>query len=108
MKDYLERQDTFDDGAFIVADGAYSGETNSQIAASHNLKLVTTILLVESQMKYMLTLHFPMTDISYLNVSTDALHRNVSMTLEMTVQQPTSKQRNAVHARIRTGVNHVS
>lgn len=42
MKDYLERQDTFDDGAFLVADGAYSGERNSQIAASHNLRLVTT------------------------------------------------------------------
>lgn len=42
MKDYLEQQDTFDEGAFIVADGAYSGETNSQIAASHNLKLITT------------------------------------------------------------------
>lgn len=42
MKDYLEQQDIFDDGAFFVADGAYSGEENSQIAASHNLKLVTT------------------------------------------------------------------
>ena len=31
-----------DDGAFIVADGAYSGEENSQTAALHNLKLVTT------------------------------------------------------------------
>ena len=28
MKDYLEQQDTFDEGAFIVADGAYSGEEN--------------------------------------------------------------------------------
>lgn len=42
MKDYLVKQDTFDEGAFLVADGAYSGETNSQIAASHNLKLVIT------------------------------------------------------------------
>lgn len=42
MKDYLEQQNTCDEGAFIVADGAYSGEENSQIAASHNLKLVTT------------------------------------------------------------------
>ncbi|MFQ9509354.1 MAG: hypothetical protein ACLRZ7_00020 [Lachnospiraceae bacterium] len=42
MKDYLKQQDTFTKGAFIVADGAYSGETNSQIASSHNLKLVTT------------------------------------------------------------------
>ena len=33
MKDYLEQQNTFDEGAFIVADGAYSGEENSQIAA---------------------------------------------------------------------------
>ena len=39
MKDYLEQQDTFDDGAFIVADGAYSGEANSQMAASHNMIL---------------------------------------------------------------------
>ena len=42
MKDYLQQQDTFEKGAFLVADGAYSGETNSRIAASHNLKLVTT------------------------------------------------------------------
>lgn len=42
MKDYLEQQDVYEDGAFIVADGAYSGEANSRIAASHNLKLVTT------------------------------------------------------------------
>ena len=28
MKDYLERQGTFEDGAFLVADGAYSGEVN--------------------------------------------------------------------------------
>lgn len=42
MKDYLEQQDTFGEGAFIVADGAYSGQENSQIASSHNLKLVTT------------------------------------------------------------------
>lgn len=42
MKDYLEQSDTFDEGAFIVADGAYSGEENSKIAESHNLKLVTT------------------------------------------------------------------
>ena len=42
MKDYLERQDTFDDGSFIVADGAYSGEANIKAAESHNLKLVTT------------------------------------------------------------------
>lgn len=42
MKDYLQQQDAFEEGAFLVADGAYSAETNSQIAASHNLKLVTT------------------------------------------------------------------
>ena len=42
MKDYLQQQDTFDEGSFMVADGAYSGETNSQMASSHNLKLVTT------------------------------------------------------------------
>lgn len=42
MKDYLEQQETFEDGAFIVADGAYSGEENSRLSASHNLKLVTT------------------------------------------------------------------
>ena len=42
MKDYLEQQDTFGEGAFLVADGAYSGEANARMAASHNLKLVTT------------------------------------------------------------------
>jgi len=42
MKDYLEQQGTFDDGSFIVADGAYSGEANSKMAGAHNLKLVTT------------------------------------------------------------------
>ena len=42
MKDYLEQQDTFGEGAFLVADGAYSGEINARMAASHNLKLVTT------------------------------------------------------------------
>lgn len=42
MRDYLEQQDTFAEGAFLVADGAYSGERNVQIASSHNLKLVTT------------------------------------------------------------------
>ena len=42
MKDYLQQQDAFEEGAFLVADGAYSAETNSQIAASHNLRLVTT------------------------------------------------------------------
>ena len=42
MKDYLEQQDTFDDGSFIVADGSYSGEVNSKTAQSHNLKLITT------------------------------------------------------------------
>ena len=42
MKDYLNQQDSFDDGSFIVADGAFNSEKNSQMAASHNLKLVTT------------------------------------------------------------------
>lgn len=42
MKDYLEKQGFYEDGAFMVADGAYSGEANSELAASHNLKLVTT------------------------------------------------------------------
>ena len=28
MKDYLEKQDSFGDGSFLVADGAYSGEGN--------------------------------------------------------------------------------
>ena len=42
MKDYLKKQDSYEDGAFIVADGAYSSEANSQIAASRNLKLITT------------------------------------------------------------------
>lgn len=42
MRDYLERQGTFDEGAFLVADGAYSGEANSRTASSHNLRLITT------------------------------------------------------------------
>ena len=42
MKDYLDRQDDFPDGAFIVADGVYSGGENSRLASGHNLKLITT------------------------------------------------------------------
>lgn len=42
MKDYLQKQSSFDDGSFIVADGAYSGEDNSRIANQHNIKLITT------------------------------------------------------------------
>ncbi len=42
MKDYLNKQDAFADGSFIVADGAYSGEENSKLASQHNIKLVTT------------------------------------------------------------------
>lgn len=42
MKDYLGNQDSFSNDTFIVADGAYSGEENSRLAAEHNLKLVTT------------------------------------------------------------------
>lgn len=38
MKDYLEQLDAFDEGAFLVADGAYSGEMNSRIVASDTLK----------------------------------------------------------------------
>lgn len=40
--------------------------------------------------------------------STDVHRRNVPMTPEMIVPLPTSEQRNAVHARIKTGVSHVS
>ena len=29
MKDYLEQQQTFDDGAILITDGAYNGEENS-------------------------------------------------------------------------------
>ena len=43
MKDYLEQLNTFDEGAFIVADGAYSGEENSQIAALDFQKLLDYI-----------------------------------------------------------------
>ena len=43
MKNYLEQQNTFDEGAFIVADGAYSGEENSQIAALDFQKLLDYI-----------------------------------------------------------------
>lgn len=37
-----ERTIIDDDGSFLVADGAYSGEKNSRLASEHNLKLVTT------------------------------------------------------------------
>ena len=43
MKDYLEQQNTFDEEAFIVADSAYSGEENSQIAALDFQKLLDYI-----------------------------------------------------------------
>ncbi len=42
MKDYLNKQDSLEDGSFLVTDGAYSGEENSRLASAHNLKLVTT------------------------------------------------------------------
>lgn len=42
MNDYLNQQDSFDDSSFIVTDGAFNSEMNSQMAALHNLKLVTT------------------------------------------------------------------
>ena len=42
MKDYLNQQNSFDDGSFKVTDGAFNSEMNSQMAALHNLKLVTT------------------------------------------------------------------
>ncbi|MFR0898688.1 MAG: hypothetical protein ACLSG4_04330, partial [Anaerobutyricum sp.] len=43
MKNYLEHQNTFDEEAFIVADSAYSGEENSQIAALDFQKLLDYI-----------------------------------------------------------------
>ena len=43
MKNYLEQQNTFDEEAFIVADSAYSGEENSQIAALDFQKLLDYI-----------------------------------------------------------------
>ena len=48
MKDYLEQQNTFDEGAFIVADGAYCGEENSQIAALDFQKLLDYINSLDS------------------------------------------------------------
>ena len=42
QKEEVENPYRFDDGSFIVADGAFNSEMNSQMAASHNLKLVTT------------------------------------------------------------------
>lgn len=42
LKEALGDQSKYRDGAYLVADGAYSGEQNSAIAESHNLKLVTT------------------------------------------------------------------
>lgn len=42
IKDYIKQQDIFDEGSFLVADGSYGGEANLQLAASRNLKLITT------------------------------------------------------------------
>ncbi len=42
MKDYLNQQEIFEDGAFIVADGAFNSDANLQMAEAHNLKLITT------------------------------------------------------------------
>ncbi len=42
MKVYLENQNNFQDGSFLMADGANSCGDNSKLATSNNLKLITT------------------------------------------------------------------
>ncbi len=42
LNDYLEKQPVYDEDATLVADGAYSGESNVRAAAEHQIKLVTT------------------------------------------------------------------
>lgn len=42
LKDYLLTQPTDKDKSIMVADGAYCGEKNSEIAAEHQIRLITT------------------------------------------------------------------
>lgn len=44
-KDYIARQDADAPATVVIADGAYSGEENTALAAGKNIKLVTTDLL---------------------------------------------------------------
>ena len=38
MKDYLEKEEAHQEQATVVADGAYSGRTNEEMASEKNLK----------------------------------------------------------------------
>ena len=42
INDYLEKQPVYDETVTLVADGAYSGEANVKIAATHQIKFITT------------------------------------------------------------------
>lgn len=44
MKDYLEQEEVHPQPATVVADGAYSGRDNEEVAAEKNVKLVVTNL----------------------------------------------------------------
>ena len=44
MKDYLEKEEAHQEQATVVADGAYSGRTNEEMASEKNVQLVTTNL----------------------------------------------------------------
>lgn len=42
INDYLEKQPVYDETVTLVADGAYSGEANVKVAATHQIKFVAT------------------------------------------------------------------
>lgn len=42
LKDYLATQPIYEEETVLVADGAYAGESNSNLAADHHIKLITT------------------------------------------------------------------
>ena len=42
INDYLEKQPVYDEIVTLVADGAYSGEANVKIAATHQIKFIAT------------------------------------------------------------------
>ena len=44
MKDYLEKEEAYQEQVTVVTDGAYSGKSNEELAAEKNVQLVTTNL----------------------------------------------------------------
>ena len=44
LKDHLEKKDEQSEGTVLIADGAYSGTDNTNLASSKNVKLITTDL----------------------------------------------------------------